>query len=132
MGNVSSCIARSRQLHATLSSSPELRAAGVVVLPFGDSYAFRVQLPFTSHFPMLSCSVPPDAIGNRGEEYEEGTPSTLETALYSASGVMYDEEVGYMDVLRFYSDAEVVKEILRVSRYIPGSGPPHHNEIVVS
>ena len=76
------------------------------------------KLPTSSSLYGVSVSVPPDAIGNRGEKYDEGIPSTYETALVGPDDkLMYDEKAGYDDVCRHYSPRDVLKELHRLATY---------------
>ena len=64
----------------------------------------------------VSISCPPDAMGNRGAEYNEPEiPKILETALIDINGdILWLDDWGYDDVSRFYSEEEVIIEINRL------------------
>ncbi len=63
----------------------------------------------------ISISVPPDAYGNRGIEYDDPEiPNTIETALFNNDNIVYIDEIGYEDVLRFKSFVELMREINRI------------------
>lgn len=70
---------------------------------------------------MISISVPPDRMGNCGNNppYDDGPiPTTFEIALISTEDdVMYDEDSGYYDIGTFYSVKELTDEIRRICAY---------------
>lgn len=120
MGNSPACQKVASNLRDSLASSQELKNNGVgVPNSTGDAHCFRVSLPFPYPSSHISVSVPPDAYGNRGDDYNEGVPSTYETVLFNNEKLVYNESVGYDDVRRFESTDELVEELVRVSQLYP-------------
>lgn len=58
-------------------------------------------------------------MGNRAPRYgDEGPPSTLELALFGPDesiGPVYFESLGYENICRFWSDEDVISELIRLS-----------------
>ena len=85
----------------------------------------------------LSISFPPDVYENR-----QAHPSTIETALLfipegsdvsdDTTGMCYNDSAGYYDVCRFYSDEELIDEIIRLSDFLISPefqvNQPYHDE----
>lgn len=124
MGNLNSCIAKAQELFTYLNQNENEWMNGVV-LPEG-SFCFKVPIP--KHKGVrISISVPPDAMGNRGniinsstsQPYDEGDPSTFETAIDVDGRIISDleyfgKEIGYYDVCRFESFIEIKEEIEKI------------------
>lgn len=112
-------------LYKKLLLSERLQKIGITfqrmkkgMVPFSPHYCFRLEFPKTSTLHGMSVSVPPDACGNRGIEYNEGIPSTYEMVPIDAEGRLhYPSEAGYDDVCRFYSTEEIVDELCRLAVY---------------
>lgn len=92
---------------------------GQVLAPKG--FNFHIKLPDDSRIKMMSCCVPPDL---NQDIYKKLLQShndrsvfnmIFETALLGSDGVVYDESLGYNDVLRFNSIEEVADEVKRVA-----------------
>ena len=76
----------------------------------------------------MSISYPPDLLGNRGRKYNEGFPSTIETALLGImpnedifnARITYDENCGYENVIYFpENDLDgLIEEVIRISNYL--------------
>lgn len=76
----------------------------------------------------MSISYPPDLLGNRGRKYNEGFPSTIETALLGImpnndifkSRIIYDENCGYENVIYFpQNDLDgLIEDVIRISNYL--------------
>jgi len=115
--SINACAKKARDIYFTLKESDKLKDAGITIPEKPPShYCFRVNNPKTSLIPIISVSVPPDACGNRGKEYNEGEPSTFEFALVDGNnGLMYDSSIGYSDICRFYTMDEIITELVRLS-----------------
>tara|TARA_B100001093_G_C26407255_1_gene833922 strand:- start:214 stop:675 length:462 start_codon:yes stop_codon:yes gene_type:complete len=81
-----------------------------------DHHNFRLIFPEPigkdNNITKISISIPPDASGNRicdGRNF----PMCIETALFSDTDIVYDESLGYEDIMRFYSN-ERASEICNV------------------
>lgn len=120
MGNQLACQQVAGNLRNFLESSDELKNNGVgVPNSTNNSHCFKVSLPFPYPSNYISVSVPPNAYGNRGDEYGEGVPSTYETALFNNGELVYNDDVGYEDICRFESNEDLVEELVRLSRLYP-------------
>jgi hypothetical protein len=124
MGNeqsISACIVYSTKINNVLKADSRL-AQFKFYRKDPKCYAFRVGFPNTSSIckgaPTISISVPPDAYGNRGDEYDEGEPTTIETALVKDGSLVYIDSVGYFDVLRFDTIDDLIAELLRLSSIV--------------
>lgn len=119
MGNTTGCIARSETLFNQIS--PGLIATGYTFNRRPDSYAFRVGMPNTSYG--LSISYPPDANEN-ADKYGW----VIETALWdmTTDSLIYNDQLGYYDILRFSTVDELLAEIARVHAAVnvPGFASP--------
>lgn len=119
------CGIEAYSLYNKLTSSERLQKIGITfqkmnkgVVPFFPHYCFRLEFPETSTLHRMSLSVPPDACGNRGIEYDEGFPSTYEMIPIDAKGrLQYPSEAGYDDIRRFFSAEEIVDELCRLAVY---------------
>ena len=108
MGNSQSCIRTVSGFHRWLRTNhPDY----TILTPEGQSHCFRVRLlstgnPVPSHFPWgASISVSPDRMGNRGDEYGEGEPTTWEIALVDSNDELtYIDGWGYDDVRSFFNE----------------------------
>jgi hypothetical protein len=120
MGNTTGCIARSETLFNQIS--PGLIAAGYTFNRRPDSYAFRVGMPNTSYG--LSISYPSDA-----NEHADKYGWVIETALWdmTTDSLIYNDQLGYCDILRFSTVDELLAEIARVHAAVnvPGFASPH-------
>ena len=73
-------------------------------------HCFRITLPSGQ---VVSVSVPPDANAHLTMETLES--AVFETALVGNDGhLTYSKELGYDDIQRFYSQAEVFNELIRL------------------
>lgn len=95
-----------------------LDARYVIDRPVQGCWCFRITLPSGAPVFRMSVSVPPDAHGNRVQDFAKDVkyvPSTYETALIGADDkLVYIDSLGYWDVERFSSLDELVKEIKRI------------------
>ena len=121
MGNTNNCINASINLHKVISSDDTLRDI-ITCDKHNGVHCFRVK--FNSHIVTkdgqivkgVSISYPPDAMGNRGLDYEElEIPETIETALIGQDEkLIYVAELGYSDIRRFTRYSELSEEIMRI------------------
>jgi len=112
---LSICNTVAGQMHHQISSNIILKNIGCSVQSFNsDCFCFRVNIPPNSFdVGAVSCSIPPDA--NMGILQTNGLNATYETALINTSdSLMYDDTLGYDDVCRFNSVAEIIDEIQRI------------------
>ena len=117
MGSNVDCYLRAFELWNYLANSPSLRNAGLTFESPPEGYCFRIQFPANCVAYELSISVPTDAFGNRGET-ASGLPETFETALFgNDDNLIYNEDLGYDDICRFYSNEEVESDILRLAAF---------------
>jgi hypothetical protein len=87
------------------------------------AYCFKVMYPPGLAFDAVSCSVPWDAMGNRGLFNDGYFPTTLETALFYKNKLTYIDGLGYEDVCRFDSDDDLINELVRLAdSELSGSG----------
>lgn len=103
------------QMHHQISSNVILKNIGCSVQSFNSDYfCFRVNIPPNSFdVGAVSCSIPPDA--NMGISQTYGLNATYETAIINTNeSLMYDDTLGYDDVCRFGSVAEIIDEIQRI------------------
>lgn len=118
MGNMQACQTASSNLYDELQRRADLTGRIRFFPRNEESHCFRVTLNVRG-FPQvrgLSISYPPDAMGNRGDQYNEGFPSTIETALIGETAQLYyNASLGYEDICRFSSTDELVDEILRLT-----------------
>ena len=111
MKSMMECNIVAKELHTKLISNYNLK--NVDFMPVGnETYCFRAKLV---NGRGISIAVPPDAMGNRGDRFNEGVPSTYEIALYENGNVIYNESIGYEDICRFYTIEDIVKELQRLS-----------------
>tara|TARA_B100000927_G_scaffold19354_1_gene14754 strand:- start:424 stop:849 length:426 start_codon:yes stop_codon:yes gene_type:complete len=96
-----------------------------------DSYCFRVELPEPigeKNIDRISISVPSDAMGNRHMD-NNLYPQTMETAFFSGNKIVYDPELGYEDIVRFYGDERasesqnITKLIAHIKQLAQGKRP---------
>ena len=113
MGNFASCTQKASTLYASLKGRDKL-AEWVVFYGPPTGHCFRIGGFNHDDFDALSISLPPDAMGNRGVEYDEGEPSTIETALFKCGELVYVDELGYENIQRFFSIEELINEIERL------------------
>jgi hypothetical protein len=118
--NIPACELRSSELLSSIKKNKSVMARYSFMSR--HSFAFRLKLkkPFTSliRIEAVSCSVSPDSMGNRGEEYNEGIPNNLEIALVGKNNKLtYDEKLGYRDVCNFFSDEDIIIELLRIASF---------------
>ena len=77
-----------------------------------DSFNFRVSFPKPigkeKNITKISVSVPSDAMGNRHMD-NNLYPQAIETALFSGNEIVYDPELGYEDIVRFYGDERALE-----------------------
>ena len=100
------------QMHHQISNNVILKNIGCSMQSFNsDCFCFRVNIPQNSFdVGAVSCSIPPDANMCTSQTY--GLNATYETALINTNGsLMYDDTLGYDDVCRFGSVAEIIDEI---------------------
>lgn len=116
MGNITSCTNKASELYRELQLNNDL--SEWVVFGRLKKYCFRVSGFTHTEFDSVSISVPPDAMGNRGAEFDEGDPSTFETALVKDGELVYVEELDYEDVQRFFSTEELIAELERLHNSI--------------
>lgn len=87
--------------------------------PTAGLWCFRITLPTGAPISRISVSVPPDAYGNRPQDFDNGEdyiPHTYETALIDGEEeIVYIESLGYDDIRRSYTLDELVSEIQRVA-----------------
>lgn len=107
MGNVTECIARSEALFNHIS--PGLTSTGYTLNKEPDSYTFRVGMPGIPYG--LSVSYPPDT-----NEHADKYGWDIETALWdmTTDSLIYNDQLGYDDILRFSTVDELLAEIARV------------------
>ena len=107
-----SCYITAFNLWRYLSTSSSIRDIGIMFESPPEGYCFRIRFPENSVFYELSISVPPDA--------SIGGSEALETALFDNRGnLTYNEDLGYEDICRFFSNEEVESEILRLAALVP-------------
>ena len=87
-----------------------------------DSFCFKVELPEPigeKNIDKISISVPSDAMGNRPMD-NNLYPQAMETALFSGKELVYEPELGYEDIVRFYGDerASEAKNIEKLIAHI--------------
>jgi hypothetical protein len=127
MGNYKSCIRKNIEIYYELKNNKKIKDLILdEKITFKshhiESWCFQLKFKNKNYEKIggISISVPPDAIGNRGNEYNEPEePTTLETALVDSDGeLIYIDELGYDDVKRFYyfNDIELlvneIKELI--------------------
>ena len=100
MGNFASCTQKASTLYASLKGRDKL-AEWVVFYGPPTGHCFRIGGFNHDDFDALSIAIPPDAMGNRGVEYDEGEPSTIEAALFKCGELVYVDELGYENIQRF-------------------------------
>ncbi len=110
--DLNACNMNARQLQAILQTDSTLKEFGCVVQP-KVSHCFRVQIPENKfNIGFVSCSIPPDA--NLGLSSIK-KDVVYETALIDTDGkLMYNDDLDYYDVNRFYSPSEIINEIIRL------------------
>lgn len=121
MGNIQNCIAKSKSIYTEFSQSQRVSLLAIEVKPHTGTYAFRatfnkkIRNANGDIIKGISISVPTDAMGNRGPEepYKDPIiPVTIETALIGMDDrVMYADEYGYQDVLRFWDMSDVITHL---------------------
>lgn len=123
MGNSKSCIRKNIEIRNKLKNNEKIKdliSDGKITFMINPNVSWCFQLRFKNKnykkIGGISISVPPDVIGNRGNEYKEPEePTTVETALVDSDGkLIYIDELGYDDVKRFnyYNNIEfLVNEI---------------------
>ena len=118
MGNMTACTNKASELYTELSLNNNLSEWVDFGGPPTGHYCFGIGGFTHTEFDSVSISVPPDAMGNRGAEYDEGEPSTFETALIKDGELVYVDELGYEDVQRFSSTEELIAELERLHNSI--------------
>lgn len=128
MGNSKSCIRKNIEIYYELKNNEKIKDLildGKITFKSHhiESWCFQLKFKNKNYEKIggISISVPPDAIGNRGNEYNEPEePTTVETALVGSDGeLIYIDELGYDDVKRFYyfNDIELlvneIKELIK-------------------
>jgi len=110
--DLNACSMHARQLQAVMQADDTLKELGCVVQP-KVSYCFRVQIPENKfNVGFVSCSIPPDA--NLGLSSIK-KDVVYETALIDTYGkLIYNDELDYDDVNRYYSSSEIINEIKRL------------------
>jgi len=110
--DLNTCSMHARQLQSVMQADNTLKELGCVVQP-KVSYCFRIQIPDNKfNVSFVSCSIPPDA--NLGISSIK-KDVVYETALIDTYGkLIYNEELDYYDVNRFYSHSEMINEIKRL------------------
>lgn len=74
-------------------------------------YCFRIQADGPdARFDTISLSVPPDAQCDR-QMYEIINSPVMEIALIKDGELVYVDEIGYSDVLRFYEYVDLLSEV---------------------
>ena len=136
MRQMSNCNRASNALYRKVSRDNRLN--GRVIFEPNNEEIFTFRLSFVSNERYgLSISFPFDVYANR-----QAQPSTIETALLfipegsnvssNSSGLCYNDSAGYYDVCRFYSDEELIDEIIRLSDFLISPefqvNQPHHDE----
>lgn len=112
MGNIEACRIKAIEIYNELKNR-ELKDF-IFLAPETKHHCFRINFPKEHYLEQISISVPHDDCGNRGNEYNEGIPSTYEIALIKNDDIYYDDEIGYDSVCRFFSVDEIVDEINRL------------------
>ena len=104
------CCFEAEVLHFDLKKQLEKRSdmSGFVIDDIRqDSFCFRVSFPKPigegKNITNISVSVPSDAMGNRYMDNNQ-YPKTIETVLFSGNELVYEEELGYSDIVSFYGD----------------------------
>jgi len=106
MGNRQTCTAAVKLLANTLRKSTNFSITDDIT-----HHCFRIILPSGQ---VVSVSVPPDA--NERLTMETLGSAVFETALVGNDGnLMYSDELGYEDIQRFFSHADVCEELNRVN-----------------
>ena len=113
MGNMAACTEKADEIYEDLRLQNNLSEWVVFGGP-PTTHCFRVGGFTGPEFNLVSISVPPDAMGNRGAEYDEGEPSTIEIALVKDGRLVYVDELGYEDVQRFFSTKQLIAELERL------------------
>lgn len=111
---ISRCVKRAQ---VVLEKLREEKLDGVVVPSKTGGYTFRIDFTISKDYQLL-ISVPADAMGNRGSDFNEpDIPATLETALWDVKkACLVCNKFEYDDVKRFDSISNLVKEIQRVKQ----------------
>tara|TARA_B100000902_G_scaffold222148_1_gene211066 strand:- start:2522 stop:3013 length:492 start_codon:yes stop_codon:yes gene_type:complete len=120
------CCTEAKILHSLLKKQLEKRPdmSGFKIDDKGqDSFCFKVELPEPigekKNIDKISISVPSDAMGNRPMD-NNLYPQTMETALFSGNEIVYDPNLGYGGIFRFYGDerASEAKNIEKLIAHI--------------
>jgi len=105
MGNIQTCTYAVNLLANTLREYTNIDVPDKIT-----HHCFRITL---SSGQVVSVSVPPDANAHLTMENLES--AVFETALVGNDGhLKYSKELGYDDIQRFYSQAEVLDELIRL------------------
>ena len=117
--NVDACDEKTREFWTELFESKELQHTGITMDPRPENqHSIHVNLPENDSVTHVACSVPPDAIGNRGDKYNEGEPTIYEIILCKGSNIIHLPELGYGIINQFESSQQVIDEIIHIIREI--------------
>jgi hypothetical protein len=131
--SMNQCFRSSNTLYESIRIRPEIQDKVKFAPNNKDINTFRIEFirpeGCVHGIYGLSISYPYDAIGNRGSNYGEGFPSTIETAILGEipqnldifhANFINDKNCGYQDVCHFYDNNvdALVEEIIRISNYL--------------
>lgn len=129
------CARAAHILYQRFSNHPKIKDMEdkITIAPKDDEiWNFRIEfirpLGCVHEIYGMSISYPSDLLGNRGKKYNEGFPSTIETALLGTmpnndifkSLIIYDENCGYENVIYFpRNDLDgLIEHVIRISNYL--------------
>ena len=112
------CSLIARELHRNLHNSIAIHECGIIMPPLPLGYSFHVGVPLTLGLPYvaISISVLPYIMGNRGQPFDRGVPSTYVIGLVDNMGLpIRVGALGYEDTQLFYTKDDLIRELVRLS-----------------